>query len=186
VHETVLIRPGSVHADLCELSAWLCETYHWPAEASILIVLTGRAPRIVPLRVEAVHDQLPHKCRPRHLMSELVLTATSWLSAETQEKALRVSRRGVVGTTPGFCERNLALVQFIEEQRDPDGALPPWPNWLRRWNDAHVTCTKWLYAGYNRMCRDYGRTRRALLYATPEMQGRLTQTRAADPKKPWW
>ena len=136
--EVAHVQPGSLLDELRELGAWLSQRYPWNETDAVWFVLTGRPPRVNPLRCHA--DIRRHRHYSRAMIT---LEVEPWVSVETVERAYRFCQQqllkgpGRTGDNRKSSEKSLAVFEFVVGQIDDHGNSPSWPKLLETWNRTH-------------------------------------------------
>jgi hypothetical protein len=139
----MLDAPGDMLDELRELelrklgSILANDYYGWDEEGAIWYVLTGKAPRLRPVRIRA-RGKLP-VAHYVPFQYDVTFSVLPWVSAKEVERAYRnVQQQLLEETTPRETgPRILEVVQFWWEQFRTRGPMPSWPAWFELWNQTH-------------------------------------------------
>jgi len=123
--------------ELRKLGSILANDYYgWDEEGAIWYVLTGKAPRLRPVRIRA-RGKSPV---PYHipLQYDVTLSVLPWVPAKEVERAYRSAQKQLLKGTPRESGlRILEVVQFGWELFRTRGPMPSWRAWFELWNQAY-------------------------------------------------
>jgi hypothetical protein len=123
--------------ELRKLGSILANDYYgWDEAGAIWYVLTGKAPRLRPVRIRA-RGKSPV---PYHipLQYDVTLFVLPWVPAKEVERAYRSAQKQLLKGTPRETGlRILEVVQFGWELFRTRGPMPSWRAWFELWNQAY-------------------------------------------------
>jgi hypothetical protein len=133
--------------ELRKLGSILANDYYgWDEEGAIWYVLTGKAPRLRPVRVRARGKHPVEYYVP--FQYDVTFSILPWVPVKEIERAYRKVQEQLLEETPRETDtRILDVVQFWWEQFRARGPMPSWPAWFELWNQTHPDkrFTKWRY-----------------------------------------
>jgi hypothetical protein len=123
--------------ELHKLGSTLANDYYgWDEDGAIWYVLTGKAPRLRPVRIRARAKSPVLYYVP--LQYEVTFSVLPWVSAKEVEHAYRCAQEQVLEETPRETGlRILEVVQFWWEQFRTRGRMPSWRAWFELWNQTY-------------------------------------------------
>ena len=123
--------------ELRKLGSILANDYYgWNDEGAIWYVLTGKAPRLRPIRMRARGKHPVERYVP--LQYDVTISVLPWVPAKEVERAYRSAQKQLLKGTPRETgARILEVVQFGWEQFRTRGPMPSWRAWFELWNQTH-------------------------------------------------
>jgi hypothetical protein len=123
--------------ELRKLGSILANDYYgWDDEGAIWYVLTGKAPRLRPIRMRARGKHPVESYVP--LQYDVSFSVLPWVPAKEVERAYRSAQKQLLKGMPRETGvRILEVVQFWWEQYRTRGPMPSWRAWFELWNQTH-------------------------------------------------
>ena len=127
--------------ELSKLGSVLANDYYgWDEEESVWYVLTGKAPRLRPIRIRARGKSPVEHYVP--FQFDVALSVLPWVPAKEVEHAYHIAQTQLLEKSPRkiaprTSPRVLEVVQFWWEQFRTRGSMPTWRAWYELWNQAH-------------------------------------------------
>ena len=140
--QVVLVRNGGILDRLRRLSEDLASRYQWQAAQATLFILTGSAPLLQTIRVDA-----PYRW-PLTSMTRITLEVDPTVTPQEVADAYRRARKAVIpGKARPISDKHARLALFAAKQ--PDGAS--WAQQLATWNAVNPN---WSYRHLGTFKRD--------------------------------
>jgi hypothetical protein len=131
--------------ELRKLGSILANDYYgWDEQGAIGYVLTGKAPRLRPVRMRA-RGKLPVEYYVP-FQYDVTFSVLPWIPTKEVERVYRNVQKQLLEETPRETGlRILEVAQFCWEQFRTTGSMPSWRTWWELWNERHPdkTFTKW-------------------------------------------